>query len=186
MSDLALGSHVVVRALPERTVAERLGRLARTAGGGLLLTLLVAGGTGSETQRQPDKQPDRHGHGTCVIRATPGWSGNYFLDGSASAARSARLHFMIDTGASEVVLPRDVAERLGLRNLVFDRPASTANGTAYGAHATLHTLTIGGLTLSDFPVMVDGGDLGGPLLGMTFLSRLRAVEIEADRMTLFC
>lgn len=94
--------------------------------------------------------------------------------------------FLVDTGASDIVLsPRD-ARRLGwdLRELRFTRLYNTANGIGQGAPVTLKTLAVGPIFLSDLPASVNRADLDTSLLGMTFLRRLSSYEASADRLTL--
>jgi aspartyl protease family protein len=86
------------------------------------------------------------------------------------------IDFMVDTGASSVVLRESSAARLG----IFPRPAeytgrtSTANGIAKFAPVRLNRIEVNGINVYDVnaAVMPDEA-LGVNLLGMTFLSRVK-------------
>ncbi|MCA8927473.1 MAG: TIGR02281 family clan AA aspartic protease [Alphaproteobacteria bacterium] len=96
------------------------------------------------------------------------------------------VSFLIDTGASDLVLTREAAARVGLDvdRLDFSRPAQTANGTVLGAPVVLRTVTLGPFEDRDVPAVVNGGDLDTSLLGMSYLKRFRSFQIQGDRMTL--
>ncbi len=96
------------------------------------------------------------------------------------------IRFLVDTGASDVVLsPRD-AERLGfdLSKLSFDRFYRTANGTVTGASVRLHEVRIGSLSVKDVRASVNGAEMKRSLLGMTFLSRLGGYQVNDGVLTL--
>jgi aspartyl protease family protein len=56
-----------------------------------------------------------------------------------------RVLFMVDTGASDVVLAPDDARRIGFdpATLAFNQPYNTANGVAFGASITLDEIGSG-------------------------------------------
>lgn len=93
------------------------------------------------------------------------------------------VHFLVDTGATQVAVSADLAARLGLPKGPAGQ-ARTANGVVT-THATrLETVSLGGLTAHD----VAGGILpempdNAVLLGMSFLSRFD-VSIRGDEMVL--
>ena len=94
--------------------------------------------------------------------------------------------FMIDTGASDIVLSPEDARRVGLNlaSLRFDRVYGTANGAGRGAAATVDSLAVGPIRLSDVEVSVNEAPMGTSLLGMSFVRRLRSMRFEGDRLTL--
>lgn len=109
--------------------------------------------------------------------------GHFYVE---AAVEGTPIVFLVDTGATDVVLsPRD-ARRLGwdLRELSFTRLYDTANGTGRGAPVTLKTFALGPIFLSDLPASVNRADLDTSLLGMTFLRRLSSYEVRAERLTL--
>jgi len=96
------------------------------------------------------------------------------------------VRFLVDTGASDVVLsPRD-AERLGfkLQSLSFTKSYRTANGTVRGAPVRLGSVRVGPIVLDDVRASVNGAEMQRSLLGMSFLSRLGGYEVRGDRLIL--
>jgi aspartyl protease family protein len=86
------------------------------------------------------------------------------------------IDFMVDTGATMVVLRESSAAKLG----IFPRPSeytgrsSTANGVAKFAPIRLNRVEVNGINVYDVNAAVMPDDaLGMNLLGMTFLSRLK-------------
>ena len=96
------------------------------------------------------------------------------------------VRFMIDTGASGIVLSRRDAERVGLdpASLDYAGRAQTANGLVQIAPVRLGTVSFGGFTDSAVPAAVNSGAIDSSLLGMTYLDRFARIEIEGDRMRL--
>ncbi len=96
------------------------------------------------------------------------------------------IRFMVDTGASDVVLTRADAERLGfdVGALDYTQSYSTANGTVYGAPVQLGAMTIGTIRVDDVRASVNSGEMDRSLLGMSFLSRLSGFSVEGDRLIL--
>jgi len=94
--------------------------------------------------------------------------------------------FMIDTGASNIVLTQQDARRLGMNvaSLDYAHPASTANGTVYGAGVVLDRMELGGNVDRDVRAMVNGGPMDQSLLGMDYLDRFRRLRFEGDRLYL--
>ncbi|TNE56633.1 MAG: TIGR02281 family clan AA aspartic protease [Alphaproteobacteria bacterium] len=96
------------------------------------------------------------------------------------------VRFLVDTGASDIALPISVAERVGIdtRRLTFNRPYNTANGMTLGASIRLQKVTIGDITLYDVDASVMQKGSIEPLLGMSFLNRLKGYEVNGNKMTL--
>jgi len=99
---------------------------------------------------------------------------------------NVRVRFLVDTGASQVVLSPADARRLGLdgADLHFTQMADTANGIVRGAPVTLRDIAIGPLRLADVRASVNKAEMAESLLGMSFLSRLSGYEVSGDRLTL--
>jgi aspartyl protease family protein len=98
----------------------------------------------------------------------------------------APVRFMVDTGASDLVLSFRDAERVGLEpgRLAFTGRAMTANGPVGTAAVRLGVVKFGGFTDTGVPASVSDGGLATSLLGMSYLDRFAAIEISGDRMTL--
>jgi aspartyl protease family protein len=97
------------------------------------------------------------------------------------------IRFILDTGASDVVLTRQTADRLGIAVLDQDysRNVLTANGQTRVAPIQLKELRVASIILNDVAASVARpGELDVNLLGMSFLSRLKGYSVEGDRLTL--
>jgi aspartyl protease family protein len=96
------------------------------------------------------------------------------------------VSFILDTGASDVMLTPTDARRLGFdpANLAYPRRYETANGEVEGAPVTLPALDIGPIHMTDVAASVSRTDSGSSLLGMSFLSRLSSFRIEGAKLTL--
>jgi len=99
----------------------------------------------------------------------------------------ARVHMVLDTGASSVVLTQDDARTAGLPIDLLSYTASidTANGRTRAAPVTLDRIAVGGLEeRSVEALVVQPGQLHTSLLGMSFLNRLQSWQVSGDRLTL--
>lgn len=95
--------------------------------------------------------------------------------------------FLIDTGASDIVLSHEAARRIGIDTdaLRYDRPALTANGMVRGASVNLQSIEIGGIMRSDIPATVTQGPLATNLLGMRYMRSLKGWRVEGSTLTLY-
>ncbi len=111
--------------------------------------------------------PDGHFHAVLTIDGVP-------------------VSFVIDTGASEIVLSARDAARIGLdpQALAYIGEARTANGVVRTAPVRLESVTLGPFALRDVRAVVNQGQMEGSLLGMSFITRFARVEIARDRLTL--
>ncbi|MEZ5830105.1 MAG: TIGR02281 family clan AA aspartic protease [Dongiaceae bacterium] len=126
-------------------------------------------------------QGTSHDDGTVSFAAGP--DGHYHIQAKVNGSR---VTFMVDTGASDIVLtPRD-ARRIGIdpANLKFDQFAETANGTVRGAAIRLDSLAVGPIDMRGIPAAVNGADMSESLLGMEFLNRLHGWRVENGELTL--
>ena len=96
------------------------------------------------------------------------------------------LDFLIDSGATNVVLTPAAARRLGydLNLLQFDKLAQTANGYVRGATIVISEFRVGNIVMHDLPATVNSVDMSNSLLGMDFLRRLKSWRVEGERITL--
>jgi len=96
------------------------------------------------------------------------------------------VNFMIDTGASDIVLSPDDAARAGfdVEALNYNRMYVTANGSVKGAPVRIEELRIGTIVRKDQPASVNGAAMDGSLLGMRFLSSLSSYSVSGNVMTL--
>ena len=102
-----------------------------------------------------------------------------------STVNGATMRFLVDTGATLVSIPGKDARRLGLDFVNGPRSiAQTANGPAPVYHVKLNSVKVGDIELLNVDALVlDGGGLTQPLLGMSFLNRVD-MRREGDSMTL--
>jgi aspartyl protease family protein len=119
--------------------------------------------------------------GEMVIRRDAG--GGFYVTGQVNGQP---VRFLVDTGASDIVLSPADAQRLGvdLGALQFDRQVETANGPGLGAPYTAETLAIGPIQLTQTPMSVNKAPMSSSLLGMAFFNRLQSFRFEGDRLYL--
>lgn len=96
------------------------------------------------------------------------------------------MRFMIDTGASDIMIGLPEARKLGIQtdNLHFNKSYQTANGKSFGANITLDEITIADINFHDISASVNSSSMGTPLLGMSFLRKLRKYEFYRDKLIL--
>ncbi len=96
------------------------------------------------------------------------------------------IRFLVDTGASDVMLSPADARRLGfdLSALSFTRPYRTANGSVMGAPVRLNSIAVGPIVVENVRASVNGAEMNESLLGMSFLERLSSFEVSGDRLTM--
>jgi len=102
-----------------------------------------------------------------------------------STVNGASIQFLVDTGANVVAIPGGEARRLGIDFTRGPRGiAQTANGATPVYRIKLDSVKVGEIELHNVDAIVmDGGGLALPLLGMSFLDRVE-MRREGDRMTL--
>lgn len=94
--------------------------------------------------------------------------------------------FMVDTGATDIVLSPADAQRAGidLSSLTFNRRYETANGEGRGAYARVRELKVGPIELDDVAVSVNETGMRSSLLGMAFLKKMKSFEIRGKKLYL--
>lgn len=98
----------------------------------------------------------------------------------------AKVQFVVDTGATGVVLTQADARKAGLNteDLVFFSSAMTANGEVRTAPISLDAVKIGPFTDSAVPAFVNSGEMDKSLLGMSYLQRFDRIEISNGQLIL--
>jgi aspartyl protease family protein len=109
--------------------------------------------------------------------------GHYYL---TLEINGAPIRFVVDTGATELVLSREDARRAGIDPdaLIFSGRAFTANGTVETAPVTLAIVALGPAVDAGVRAVVNGSDMEDSLLGMTYLQRFERIEISGGRLVL--
>ena len=96
------------------------------------------------------------------------------------------VRFLVDTGASDVVLTLFDARRLGFDpdGLAYTRLYATANGMVRGAPVRLGEVVVGPIRLTGVAASVNESPMNGSLLGLSFLGRLSGYEVRGGALTL--
>lgn len=96
------------------------------------------------------------------------------------------ISFLVDTGASQIVLSSGDAERLGIDpdQLNYFGRANTANGVVRTAPVRLETMELGPIADSNVPAWVNEGELDKSLLGMDYLHRFSNIQFANGRLLL--
>ena len=121
--------------------------------------------------------------GAHELTLSEGQDGQFHVYGEINGTRIA---FLVDTGASDIVLDPSDAKRLGidLDNLTFDRPFGSANGIGYGAKTVVGGLAVGPIVFSNVEVAINKAEMGSSLLGMAFLKRLKSYSVSGGKLIL--
>lgn len=96
------------------------------------------------------------------------------------------IKFVVDTGASNVVLSKEDAARVGFdpEKLPYFGRALTANGEVKTAPVVLDEMRLGRLVDERVSAQVNGGELDQSLLGMTYLNRWQSITISGGELVL--
>lgn len=119
------------------------------------------------------------GRAPVAVRIWPNTAGMYAVDGSINGFP---VHFLVDTGATNVAMSKHEARRLGIdyRLIGTEGAVGTASGIARSFAITLKEVRVGAIELYDIPATVVDGDFPQEtLLGMSFLGRLEMVRDSA-------
>ena len=95
------------------------------------------------------------------------------------------MRFLVDTGASLVILTPNDARAIGIRHseLVFDQIMQTGNGPVHAAPVLLREIRIGDVAIEKVQgAVIDS--LGQSVLGMSFLGRLKGFEMRDRVLTI--
>ncbi|WP_342649849.1 TIGR02281 family clan AA aspartic protease [Pseudomonas sp. REB1044] len=114
-----------------------------------------------------------HGEGFIEVSLLANGQGHFVADG---AINGQGVHFMLDTGATDVAIPEALA-----RDLALQRGApvmlSTANGRTEGYRTRLNSLQLGDIHLREVrALVVPGLDGQTVLLGMSALNQLEFTQ----------
>lgn len=127
-----------------------------------------------DQQRNPNAQPESaHGDGFIEVRLLSNGQGHFVADG---AINGQTVHFMLDTGATDVAIPESLAKGLELQR---GAPVlvSTANGRTEGYRTRLDSLQLGDIRLQGVrALVVPGLDGTTVLLGMSALKQLEFTQ----------
>ncbi len=152
----------------------------------------LSGNVGQDTTEKPrtvasavegDEDEDGAEDEFGELEIKPGQFGQFRIEAEVNGEP---VEFLVDTGASLVVLGSETAERLGfdLDSLEYSGNAQTANGIAPIARIILDEIVIGDLTIGTVEAAVVKKPMATSLLGMSFLARLGSYEVRDGRLVL--
>jgi len=172
---LAVGGWVIVE---YRT---RVGFALRTAAAWVLIFIGLAAGYGLWTDMQTRITPMQEVMAGAV-EMPRAEDGHYY---ATLTINGTDVQFLADTGATNMVLSRADAERVGINldDLRFLGQAMTANGMVRTARVTLPQVDFGPFADRDVVAYVTDGDMEGSLLGMDYLGTFR-MQIDNNTMVL--
>lgn len=113
------------------------------------------------------RAPDGHYYVTLIINDAP-------------------IRFVVDTGATGMVLSQQDAQRAGLpvADLAYLGQAQTANGVVLTAPVVLERVALGPFQDQGVGALVNSGAMEKSLLGMTYLQRFARLEISNGTLVL--
>jgi aspartyl protease family protein len=190
-----------------------LGRFLTLAAGIVVVSIGMAGVASrtadiADSPTSTDKGGDDNDNWTTRKAKGSGWSSapsQSAASSSSSSSSEVRLdragdsHFyadteidgrnvrmMVDSGASIVALTRRDAEAIGINvdDLPVGGSANTAGGVVPMRMVMLDSVEVDGIEVRGVQAAVIEADMGVSLLGQSFLSKLAAVNVEGDTMTL--
>ena len=109
--------------------------------------------------------------------------GHYYLE---LTINGQPIDFVVDTGATQLVLTQSDAKRIGFDpgSLRYFGSANTANGVVRTAQVQLDEVVLGPIVDRNVPAVVNGGEMAGSLLGMTYLGLFESLEIRSNELVL--
>ncbi len=178
---LVLAALLLWRLWPRRAGLSPLGgEMLRWA-----LVFIVAGGIYAFGNQivAPFRSDQNVDVGAGVIELPRRGDGHYYLDAQVNGTP---ITFVVDTGATGVVLSQADAERAGIDpdDLAYIHTANTANGTVRIAPVRLERFEVEGIRDNGLRAFVNEGELSGSLLGMTYLRRFEKIIITRDMLRL--
>jgi aspartyl protease family protein len=160
-----------------------LGRSLQQASIWMLIFVGAIAAYGLWTDIQRDVMPRQSVIDSGVIEVPRRPDGHFYL---TAGVNGTPVEFVVDTGATEVVLTTEDAERAGidLDRLDFIGTAMTANGSVRTAPTRVDEITLGDISMSNVRVYVNEGQMDRSLLGMSYLRRFERIEIADDQLIL--
>lgn len=162
----------------------RAGRVFRNGTAWIIIFIVAIAGFGLWEDIQSDFMPKQTAfsdQGRVEVPRSP--DGHYYM---TAVVNGTPIDFVVDTGASEIVLTQEDAARAGLDvgQLQFFGRASTANGEVRTAPVRLESVDIGGIRDTNVPAFVNEGQMFQSLLGMSYLHRWDRIEIADGKLLL--
>lgn len=173
---VALGGWVMVE------FRQRMGQALRMAMAWGLIFVGIMAGFGLWSDIRQDIMPIQEIAPDGRVEVPRAEDGHYYL---TLLINGTAVPFMVDTGASGMVLAGPDAERLGIdpESLSFLGQANTANGIVRTARVTLPEVELGPFRNENFQAFVTEGALDQSLLGMDYLGQFR-MEFDGGKLVL--
>lgn len=162
---------------------QNLGRMVKQAAVWGMIFIGAVAAVGLWSDIRDDVLPRQAVVGTGIIEVPRRFDGHYYL---TLQLNSVDVEFIVDTGATDVVLTMQDARRVGLDpdNLAFSGQANTANGIVRTAFTRVDEVRLGDIIDRNLSISVNGGKMDGSLLGMSYLRRFESIEIRGDKLLL--
>ncbi|MGL5009923.1 MAG: retropepsin-like aspartic protease family protein [Paracoccaceae bacterium] len=159
----------------------RMGFAMRSAMAWVMIFVGVAAGYGLWTDMQ-DRAAPMQSVEAGTVALPRAFDGHYY---ATLTINGVEMEFLVDTGATQMVLSLGDAERLGIdpASLLFLGEAQTANGVVRTARVVLPVVEFGPFRDTDVVAFVSEGEMEGSLLGMSYLGQYR-IEIAGREMIL--
>lgn len=163
---------------------QSLGRTLQQAAGWVLIFLAVIAAVGLWDDIRRSALPGRAAvatEGRIEVPRAP--DGHFYL---TLLVNGAPVQFMVDTGASAVVLRARDAAHAGIDtgDLAFTGRANTANGAVRTAPVRLDSIALGPIEDRNLRAWVNEGEMDQSLLGMSYLERWGRIEITGRNLVL--
>ncbi len=147
----------------------------------IFLGVIAAIGLWDDIRRTIQPRAALLGNSEVVIPRSP--DGHYYVTLSVN---NAPIRFVVDTGATDIVLSTPDAARAGLdpKELDYIGRAGTANGIVRTAPIRLNEISFGPIVDRNVAAVVSEGEMPGSLLGMGYLERWGSLQISGGQMIL--
>ncbi len=144
-----------------------------------LMTVFFSGV--EQRQHNPNQRPETTTtNSASEVHLKRNRQGHYVVSGEINRRT---VEFLLDTGATDVVVPESIAKKLNLKKGRAGR-AITANGPVIVYGTSIDELTIGDITLYNVPASINPGMRSSSiLLGMSALKQVEFIQ-RGDSLTL--
>lgn len=160
-----------------------LGRLAQQAAVWVLIFLGAIAAVGLWDDIRQTVRPAQSVATDGRIELPRAADGHYYL---MAEVNGVPVRFVVDTGASQIVLSQEDAARAGIdtAGLAYLGRAFTANGEVRTAPVRLESIAVGPVRHEGVRAVVNAGEMEGSLLGMDYLQRFSSIEISGGKLVL--
>lgn len=143
----------------------------------------LAIGSASGTHSDQTSQSANNGWYAGVHTLSRSGDGHFYAQ---TEINSAPMRLLVDTGASVVALTADDARDAGLNWNPADVSliGRGASGDVYGVSAVIDNIELGGIAQRNVQAVIIPEGLDTSLLGQSFLSKIKSVEIVDGQMAL--